>query len=215
MKLAVVTFPGTSCEVEMHRAVTKIAGGEAEIVWHKGADLSSYDGVIIPHGASYGDYLRPGALATTTAVADQIVEMANEGKLVVGVGNGFQILVELGLLPGAFLQNPSLRFESGRANVRVAQDQTIFSKGYVAGDVITLPYATQFGTYYNEEEVPADQIVWTYEDNVWNSTQSIAGMTNAKGNVFGTMLLPERAVEEVLAGTDGLPLFESILGSEQ
>ena len=213
MKFAILTFPGTSCEVDMHHAISTVVGGESEVVWHKGANISDYDGIIIPTGATFGDYLRPGALAKSTELAKQVVAFAATGKPVIGVGSGFHVLVELGLLPGAFLMNPSLKFETGKATMRV-NNRTKFTSAYEQDAVVTLPYAHQFGTYYIDEATAKqlqenNQIVFTYTNESFNSTAAIAAVVNEAGNVFGTMPLPERAVEEIIGGIDGLPFFES------
>lgn len=213
MKFAILTFPGTSCEVDMHHAISTVVGGESEVVWHKGANISGYDGIIIPTGATFGDYLRPGALAKSTELAQQVVAFAATGKPVIGVGSGFHVLVELGLLPGAFLMNPSLKFETGKASVRV-NNCTKFTSAYEQDAVVALPYAHQFGTYYIDEATAKqlqdnNQIVFTYTNESFNSTAAIAAVINEAGNVFGTMPLPERAVEEIIGGIDGLPFFES------
>lgn len=215
MKFAILTFPGTSCEVDMHHAISTVVGGESEVVWHKGANISDYDGIIIPTGATFGDYLRPGALAKSTELAQQVVAFAATGKPVIGVGSGFHVLVELGLLPGAFLMNPSLKFETGKATVRV-NNRTKFTSAYEQDAVIALPYAQQFGSYYVDEVTAKqlqdnNQVVFTYTGESFNSTAGIAGVVNEAGNVLGVMPLPERAVEEIIGGIDGLPFFESTL----
>lgn len=215
MKFAILTFPGTSCEVDMQHAVTTVVGGTSEIVWHKDAVISDYDGIIIPTGATFGDYLRPGALAKSTALAKQVVAFAATGKPVIGVGSGFHVLVELGLLPGAFLMNPSLKFETGKATVRV-NNRTKFTSAYEQDAVIALPYAQQFGSYHVDEVTAKqlqdnNQVVFTYTGESFNSTAGIAGVVNEAGNVLGVMPLPERAVEEIIGGIDGLPFFESTL----
>lgn len=215
MKFAILTFPGTSCEVDMHHALSTVVGGESEIVWHKDADISNYDGIIIPTGATFGDYLRPGALAKSTMLANQVVAFAKTGKPVIGVGSGFHVLVELGLLPGAFLMNPSLKFETGKVNVKV-NTNTKFTSHYDENVVIALPYAHQFGSYYIDEKTAQqlqdnNQVVFTYTDESFNSIANIAGVVNEAGNVLGVMPLPERAVEEIIGGIDGLSFFESTL----
>ena len=212
MKVAILNFPGTSCETEVERLFQTIVKAEPTIVWHADAtSLEAYDAVVIPNGAVYGNYLRPGALAKSSPAAKALQAFAQAGKPVVGLGNGFQVLVEIGLLPGAFLQNPSLTFQSGKAALRVNRE-TKFTNQY-REEVITLPYAQQFATYYNDTPIAKEQIVMTFEENVFNSTQSIAALTNEGGNVCGIIALPERATEAVIGGTDGLPFFESILNN--
>ena len=223
MKFAVLTFPGSSCDLDMFHAINDIVKADVQCVWHTEADLSKFDAVLIPTGAAYGDYLRPGALAKSSSVLSQLQEFAATGKPVLGVGNGFQILVEAGLLPGAFLMNKNLKFRSGQAKLTVQNAETIFTSGYEAGQEITLPFAHAYGNYYVDAETVAQlkdnkRIVFTYDDgNEDGSTEAIAGVLNERGNVLGIMPLPERAVEAIIGGTDGLPLFQSILknGSEQ
>lgn len=222
MKFAVITFPGTGCEQETARAIREVAKEEATIVWHRDGGLDAYDAIVIPSGAAYGDYLRPGALAKSSPIAKEIIAFAKAGKPVIGFGNGFHILVELGLLDGGFVMNPSLKFQSGTTQVRIVNDETFATSLYEKDEVLTIPYATQYGTYVLDEETlqtykENNQIVMTYEENEWNSTASIAAVTNESGNVFGMMPLAERAVETMLGSTDGVRLFESIAknGSEQ
>ncbi len=217
MKFAVVVFPGTSCEVDMLHAITEIVGQEAEVVWHSEADLEKFDGVLIPTGAAYGNYLRPGALARSSVIVESLRAFATTGKPIVGVGNGFHILVEIGLLPGAFLHNPSLKFTSGNSELIVENTDSMFTKNYTTGQKITVPYAHEFGSYFVEDDIAIElnntnRIVFRYADNkTVNSTQAIAGVLNEAGNILGMLSLPERAVEDILGGTDGLALFTSIL----
>lgn len=218
MKFAVLVFPGSSSEVDMHHALTEVLNEEATIVWHTEAEqLLDYDAVIIPAGASYGDYLRPGALAKGSPAYKHLEAFANTGKPVIGVGNGFQILTEAQLLPGALLQNKGLKFQSGVSTLVVENGDTQFTCAYEQGEVIQIPFAHQYGNYYVDEETLATmkengQVVFTYtgeEDH--GSTAKIAGVMNEAGNVFGMMPMPERAVEAILGHTDGLRLFQSIL----
>lgn len=217
MKFAVLVFPGSSCDVDMLHAVKEIAGQDAEAVWHIEADLTKFDAVLIPTGASYGNYLRPGALARSSKVVESLKEFAASGKPVLGVGNGFHILTELGLLPGAFLHNPSLKFRSGSSKLIVENASTTFTLDYKKGQAIKLPFAHEFGNYFVDKETEdklkkENRIVFTYADDTHdNSTGEIAGVLNEAGNVLGMMPLPERAVEEIIGGTDGLALFTSIL----
>ncbi|MBE1556618.1 phosphoribosylformylglycinamidine synthase subunit PurQ [Sporosarcina limicola] len=217
MKFAILVFPGSGCDIDMYHAVKDVIGNEAEYVGHMEADLERFDAVLIPTGASYGDYLRPGALAQTSPAIDSLKAFAASGKPVLGVGNGFQILTEAGLLPGAFLRNKGLKFRSGKAVLTVQNIDTPFTADYKNGQQITLPFAHQYGNYFLDEGTVSElkqsnRIVFTYADsNVDGSTEAIAGVLNEQGNVLGMMPLPERAVEEIIGGTDGLPLFNSIL----
>lgn len=218
MKFAILVFPGSGCDVDLHHAISDVLGEEAEYVWHTEAkELGSYDAVLVPGGASYGDYLRPGALAKGSQAIESLKAFAASGKPVLGVGNGFQILTEAHILPGAFLQNKGLKFRSGKAKLTVQNADSTFTSEYDKGQEITIPFAHQFGNYYIDEQSVLElkennRIVFTYADgNIDGSVEAIAGVLNEQGNVLGIMPLPERAVEEIIGGTDGLPLFNSIL----
>lgn len=218
MKFAVLVFPGSGCDVDMYRAVNDILGEETTLVWHTEAEqLVNYDAVMVPGGASYGDYLRPGALAKGSPAMAHLREFAATGKPVLGVGNGFQILAEAHLVPGALLQNKNLKFQTGTSTLIVENAATQFTSDYTKGEEITLPFAHQYGNYYVDEETLEEmkennQIVFTYQDdNDHGSTAKIAGVLNEAGNVLGMMPLPERAVEEILGHVDGYRLFTSIL----
>ncbi len=217
MKFAILVFPGSGCDVDMHHAINEVLGEKAEYVWHTEAELENFDAVLIPGGASYGDYLRPGALAKGSPAIESLKAFVASGKPVLGVGNGFQILTEIHILPGALLQNKELKFKSGIAKLTVDNANSIFTSGYKEGEVISIPFAHQYGNYYVDEKTVEElklnnQIVFTYADsNDSGSTAKIAGVLNEQGNVLGVMPLPERAVEEILGSTDGLQLFKSIL----
>lgn len=217
MRFAILSFPGSSCDVDMYHALVDIVGVGAVIVNHQEADLHNFDAVVIPTGASYGDYLRPGALAQSSKSIESVKAFAAAGKPVLGVGNGFQILVEAGILPGAFLRNKGLKFRSGNAKLAVQNSQSTFTGIYEQGQQITLPFAHEYGNYYIDADTAAqlkeqNRIAFTYDDgNPDGSVDAIAGVLNEEGNVLGMMPLPERAVEEIIGGTDGLPLFRSIL----
>jgi len=217
MKFAILVFPGSGCDVDMHHAIKEVLGEKAEYVWHTEAELEKFDAVLIPGGASYGDYLRPGALVKASPAVKNLHSFVASGKPVLGVGNGFQILTELHILPGALLQNKELKFKSGTAKLTVENANTIFTSGYEKGQVVSIPFAQQFGNYYVDEKIAEElkqnnQVVFTYADsNDSGSTDKIAGVLNEQGNVLGVMPLPERAVEEIIGGTDGLLLFKSIL----
>ena len=192
-------------------------GEEVEYVWHDTESLEGFDGVLLPGGFSYGDYLRTGAIARFSNVMKEVVKAANEGKPVLGVCNGFQILLEAGLLPGAMKRNESLKFICRPTQLKVVNNNTIFSNVYQPNEVITVPIAHGEGNYYCDEETLANlkknnQIVFTYEGtNPNGSLENIAGIINEKGNVLGMMPHPERAVDELLGGADGLKLFQSIV----
>ncbi|KAA0942059.1 phosphoribosylformylglycinamidine synthase subunit PurQ [Sporosarcina sp. ANT_H38] len=217
MKFAILVFPGSGCDIDMYHAVNNVLGYDAEYISHTEANLDGFDALLIPSGASYGDYLRPGALAQSSPAIASLKAFAESGKPVLGVGNGFQILAEAGLLPGAFLRNKGLKFRSGKTKLTVLNTESTFTAGYEKGQEISIPFAHEFGNYYVDEKTVAElknnnRIVFTYADgNADGSTADIAGVLNEKGNVLGMMPLPERAVEEIIGGTDGLSLFNSIL----
>ena len=217
MKLAVIVFPGSNCDVDMYHAIKDELGEEVEYVWHTETDLSSYDGILLPGGFSYGDYLRTGAIARFSNVMEQVIEAANAGKPVLGVCNGFQILLEAGLLPGAMRRNESLHFICRNVPLRVENNHTMFTNLYEEKEVITIPIAHGEGNYYCDEETlqklkENNQIVFTYEGtNPNGSLADIAGITNERGNVLGMMPHPERAVDALLGSADGLKVFKSIV----
>lgn len=216
MKFAVIQFPGSNCDFDLLWAIRDVMQAEAEFVWHEEKSLAGFDGVLIPGGFSYGDYLRCGAIASFSNVMPEIKHLAAEGKPVFGTCNGFQILIEAGLLPGALIQNDSLKFVSKWQNLKVNNNSkftTVFSKD----EVISLPIAHGEGKYIADEETLADlknngQIVFTYANgNPNGSALDIAGICNQEGNVLGMMPHPERAVESLLGGNDGKKMFASIL----
>lgn len=217
MKFAVIVFPGSNCDVDMYHAIKDELGEEVEYVWHTEKDLSSYDGILLPGGFSYGDYLRTGAIARFSNVMEQVIKAANEGKPVLGVCNGFQILLEAGLLPGAMRRNESLHFMCRSVPLKVENNTTMFTNLYGDKEVITIPIAHGEGNYYCDEETleklkANNQIAFTYEGNNPNgSLADIAGITNERGNVLGMMPHPERAVDALLGSADGLKLFKSIV----
>ncbi|MBD3108878.1 phosphoribosylformylglycinamidine synthase subunit PurQ [Bacillus sp. AGMB 02131] len=217
MKFAVIVFPGSNCDVDMYHAIKDELGEEVEYVWHTETDLSSYDGILLPGGFSYGDYLRTGAIARFSNVMEQVIKAANEGKPVLGVCNGFQILLEAGLLPGAMRRNESLHFICRNVSLKVENNKTMFTNLYEENEVITIPIAHGEGNYYCDEETlqklkENNQIAFTYGGtNPNGSLADIAGITNERGNVLGMMPHPERAVDALLGSADGLKLFKSIV----
>jgi len=217
VKFAVIVFPGSNCDVDMFHAVKDELGEEVEYVWHDTDSLEGFDGILLPGGFSYGDYLRTGAIARFSNVMKEVVKAAEAGKPVLGVCNGFQILLEAGLLPGAMRRNESLKFICKPVELQVANNNTMFSSAYKENEVITVPIAHGEGNYYCDEETLANlkannQIVFTYNGtNPNGSLENIAGITNEKGNVLGMMPHPERAVDELLGGADGLKIFKSIV----
>ncbi|WP_067725222.1 phosphoribosylformylglycinamidine synthase subunit PurQ [Oceanobacillus damuensis] len=215
MKFAVVVFPGSNCDRDMYHAVKEVLQAEADLVWYE-SNLEKYDGILIPGGFSYGDYLRSGAVASTSNVMKQIKEHAAQGKPVLGICNGFQILTEAGLLPGALMRNEKLSFMCHQEELVVENEITPFTSGYDKGEVVRFPIAHGEGNYFCDEETLADlkannQIVFTYKNNPNGSVENIAGIINKEGNVLGMMPHPERAVEKLLGSDDGLRLFQSMV----
>lgn len=216
MKFAVIVFPGSNCDIDMYHAIKDELGEQVEYVWHDSDNLTEFDGILLPGGFSYGDYLRTGAIARFSNVMTEVVKAAEAGKPILGVCNGFQILLEAGLLPGAMKRNESLSFICKPVELKVENSQTMFTGEYNEGEVITIPIAHGEGNYYCDEETLEQlkankQIVFTYENNPNGSLANIAGIVNEKGNVLGMMPHPERAVDDLLGGSDGLKMFQSIV----
>ena len=217
MKIAVVVFPGSNCDVDLYEALHSVCHADVEYVSHRQKSLAGFDAVMLPGGFSYGDYLRAGAIARFTNIMPAIIKMANEGKPVFGTCNGFQILTEAGLLPGGLKRNDSQRFVCKTVPLEVVNSQTLFTSHYQDHERIALPIAYADGSYYADEktldELEANnQVVFRYAtENPNGSLHNIAGITNKQGNVLGMMPHPERAVETILGSTDGLRLFESLL----
>ena len=216
MKFAVIVFPGSNCDVDMFHAIKDELGEQVEYVWHDTESLDEFDGILLPGGFSYGDYLRTGAIARFSNVMKEVIKAAEAGKPILGVCNGFQILLEAGLLPGAMRRNASLSFICKPVELNVENNETMFTAEYSKGETIVIPVAHGEGNYYCDEETLAklkdnNQIVFTYNQNPNGSLADIAGITNEKGNVLGMMPHPERAVDELLGGADGLKLFQSIV----
>ena len=217
MKFAVLVFPGSNCDIDMYHAIKDELGEEVEYVWHTATDLSGFDGVLVPGGFSYGDYLRCGAMANQSNIMTEVKKAADAGKPVLGVCNGFQILTEAGLLPGALLRNKNLKFMGRTVQLKVNNNNTLFSNQYEPGQIINIPIAHGEGNYYCDEETlqklkDNNQIVFTYSgENPNGSLEDIAGIINERGNVLGMMPHPERAVDALVGGADGLAVFKSIV----
>ncbi|ENZ5600008.1 TPA: phosphoribosylformylglycinamidine synthase subunit PurQ [Enterococcus hirae] len=215
MKFAVIVFPGSNCDADMLWAIRDIMGVEAEYVRYDETSLQGYDGVLLPGGFSYGDYLRCGAIARFSAIMKEVVRFAEEGKPVFGTCNGFQILTEAGLLPGVLRKNDSLRFICKTVPLKV-NNQTAFTSEYETDEIIQLPVAHGEGNYFCDEQTLQElkannQIVFTYAENINGSVANIAGITNKAGNVLGMMPHPERAMEALLGSEDGKRFFASML----
>jgi len=217
MRFAVIVFPGSNCDEDAMRAVRLALGAPVDAIWHRTGSLDGYDVVIIPGGFAYGDYLRAGAIARFAPIMSAVRHHALAGKPVLGICNGFQILTEAGLLPGALLPNDHQQFRCDIVPVRVETERTPFTRSYCAGQEIRLPIAHGQGNYYADpatlEALRAhDQIVFRYAGaNPNGSVDDIAGVVNRQRNVLGMMPHPERAVHPLLGSTDGLPLFASLL----
>lgn len=216
MKTAVIVFPGSNCDSDMFYAIQDGLGTNVEYVWHAETDLERFDAVMIPGGFSYGDYLRTGAIARFSNIMPAVIQAARDGKPVLGVCNGFQILLEAGLLPGALLRNKNLKFMCRPVELEVANHETRFTSEYEQGEKIHLPIAHGEGNYYCDQQTLAmlekeNRIVFKYTNNPNGSTGDIAGIINKEGNVLGMMPHPERAVESLLGNAAGLRLFQSIL----
>lgn len=226
MKVAVVTFPGSNCDYDLYKAAQQV-GGDVSFIWHRERGLDGYDAVLLPGGFSYGDYLRAGAIARMSPIMEDVVEFAGAGGPVLGICNGFQILCEAGLLPGALVRNASLKFESRDVLVRVERTDTLFTGDYAEGQILRIPIAHGEGNYEADQEtlkaLEADgRIVFRYVDAAGEATDAanpngswhnIAGIVNEQGNVLGMMPHPERAMEALLGSTDGVGLFTSMASS--
>jgi phosphoribosylformylglycinamidine synthase I len=224
MKAAVVRFPGSNCDEDAVLAVERAVGGEAVVCWHKDTDLQGADLVILPGGFSYGDYLRPGAIARFSPIMGAVVAHAKRGAPVLAICNGFQVACEAGLLPGALLRNASLRFVCDTVRLKVESIGTAFTSAYHIGEVIRIPVAHGDGRYTAEPDELArlegeGHVVFRYVDargeatpaaNPNGSLRNIAGIVNHEGNVLGMMPHPERAVDARLGSADGVALFRSI-----
>ncbi len=205
MKFGIVRFPGSCDDVDAQLAAARI--GEAELLWHRDRDLHGVDAVVIPGGFSYGDYLRCGAIARFAPVMESVIEFAREGGLVLGICNGFQVLCEAGLLPGALLPNTSLRFIFRQVWLDVVDPETAFTRASPAR--LSIPVKHTTGRYYSPDPV---HVVLRYApgENPNGSQEDIAGVCNEHGNVFGLMPHPEHAVDPLTGSTDGLTIFESM-----
>jgi len=220
MKFAVLVFPGSNCDIDCYKAVEDTIGQSVDYVWHTATDLSSYDAILVPGGFSYGDYLRCGAIAQFAAVMSEVKKAAEAGKYILGICNGFQILTEAGLLPGALIRNNGLKFRCHQAPLEVANNKTAFTNQYSQGEIINIPIAHGEGNYFCDDATLAelkanDQIVFRYagDTNPNGSVDNIAGISNKAGNVVGMMPHPERAIDQILGSEDGKRMFTSILNA--
>lgn len=224
MKFGIIVFPGSNCDHDAYHVISKQVGQPVDFIWHRETNLSSFDALIIPGGFSYGDYLRAGALARFSPVMDSVKKFAANGRLVLGICNGFQILCEAGLLPGALIRNRDLHFICEHLNVRVETSDTPFTNEMTPGSVLQMPIAHAEGNYVCDEATLAelqreDRIVFRYCDqhgavtdaaNPNGSRDNIAGICNSSRNVLGLMPHPERACEDLLGSSDGRDIFRSL-----
>jgi len=216
VKFAVIAFPGSNCDADMLHAVRDELGESAEYVRHDESSLDGFDAILLPGGFSYGDYLRCGAMAAASGIIPALKKANAARKPILGVCNGFQILTEAGLLPGALLRNRGMRFVCRAERLRVENAGTIFTGLYEKGETVSIPIAHGEGNYYCDEATlralrENGQIAFTYESNPNGSLGDIAGIVSAQGNVLGMMPHPERAVDALLGSDDGLRLFRSML----
>jgi phosphoribosylformylglycinamidine synthase len=225
MKIGVVVFPGSNCDLDCYHVAKNIIGADTKLLWHSERDLNGFDCIILPGGFSYGDYLRAGAIARFSPVMRSIKKFASSGGMVLGICNGFQILLESGLLPGAMIWNKGLKFVCKSVNIRVENNNTIFTKLYNKHEVLNMPIAHFQGNYFAPEEVvkkliEKNLIIFRYcdargnvtdESNPNGSIENIAGIMNEEGNILGMMPHPERAAEKILGSIDGRRIFESIV----
>ena len=216
MKSAVVVFPGSNCDRDLAVAIETITGTAPVMVWHRDATLpEGLDLIALPGGFSYGDYLRSGAMSARSPVMQAVIAAAGQGRAVLGVCNGFQVLTEAGLLPGALMRNAGLDFVCRDVRLTVENSQTMFTSRYDAGESVTIPVAHHDGNYVADAETldrleGEGRVVFRYAEAVNGSARDIAGIVNAQGNVLGLMPHPERLIEAELGGTDGRRMFEAL-----
>ena len=227
MKFGVLVFPGSNCDRDVVWVTQGLLKQPTRSIWHQDTDISDIDVVVVPGGFSYGDYLRCGAIARFSPVMNEVVKHAEQGKWTIGICNGFQVLTEVGLLPGALTRNQDLHFICDRAPLKVERTNLPWTANYSSGEIITLPIAHGEGRYYADADTLKElednqQVLFRYstatghvndEGNPNGSLNNIAGICNKKGNVLGMMPHPERASDEAIGGTDGIKLFEGILAA--
>lgn len=216
MKSAVIVFPGSNCDRDMAVALEKITGTKPVMVWHQNTDFEKVDFIALPGGFSYGDYLRCGAMSARSNVMKEVVKRAENGVPTLGVCNGFQILTETGLLPGALMRNAKLNFVCRDVPMTVENGDTMFTADYAAGETVTIPVAHHDGNYFADDATLNDiedngQVAFRYTEDINGAQNRIAGITNKQGTILGMMPHPERMIEPALGGSDGARLFTSIL----
>ena len=217
MRTAVIVFPGSNCDRDMAVALETVSGEKPHMIWHGDSELpAGLDVIAIPGGFSYGDYLRSGAMASRSNIIKPVIEAAQRGVKILGVCNGFQILTETGLLPGALMRNSNIHFVCKDAELDVLNCDTIFTSRYLENVPISIPVAHHDGNFFADNDTLDElenesQIVFRYRSDINGSSRNIAGIINKAGNVLGMMPHPERAIDAKHGGTDGLRLFESLL----
>ncbi|WP_417456785.1 phosphoribosylformylglycinamidine synthase subunit PurQ [Kordiimonas sp.] len=216
MKSAVIVFPGSNCDRDMAVALEKITGQKPIMVWHQEYDFEQVDFIALPGGFSYGDYLRCGAMSARSHIMKEVVKRAEDGVPTFGVCNGFQILTECGLLPGALMRNANLHFVCKDVKMTVENNSSIFTNAYGAGEEITIPVAHHDGNFFADDETldrleGEGQVAFKYAEDINGAQRRIAGILNGKGNVLGMMPHPERMIEPALGGSDGRKMFESVM----
>jgi len=216
MKTSVIVFPASNCDRDAAVALEQATGKAPTMVWHGDADLPQTDLIVLPGGFSYGDYLRSGAMAARAPIMRAVIEKAKAGTPVIGICNGFQILTEAGLLPGALMRNASLDFVCRNVTLRVENNQSIFSSGFAKGQAVDFPVAHHDGNYFADKETldrleSEGRVVFRYIDNPNGSARDIAGLINDAGNVLGMMPHPERVISPLLGGMDGALFFKGLV----
>ena len=216
MKSAVIVFPGSNCDRDMAVALEKITGQKPIMVWHQDYDFDKVDFIALPGGFSYGDYLRCGAMSARSHIMKEVIKRAEDGVPTFGVCNGFQILTETGLLPGALMRNANLHFVCKDVTLTVENADTMFTSEYGQGEEITIPVAHHDGNYFADADTldrleGEGHVAFKYGTDINGAQRRIAGITNARGNVLGMMPHPERMIEPALGGSDGRKMFESVM----
>lgn len=218
MKSAVIVFPGSNCDRDMAVALEKITGTKPLMVWHQDYNFETVDFIALPGGFSYGDYLRCGAMSARSHIMKEVIKRANDGVPTLGICNGFQILTETGLLPGALMRNANLHFVCKDVAMTVENADTLFTKDYAGGEEIIIPVAHHDGNYFADGDTldrleGEGQVAFKYTSDINGAQRQIAGITNARGNILGMMPHPERMIEPALGGSDGRKLFTSLMNT--
>jgi len=218
MKSAVIVFPGSNCDRDMAVALEKITGNKPLMVWHQETDFDAVDFIALPGGFSYGDYLRCGAMSARSNVMAEVIKRADAGVPTLGICNGFQVLTETGILPGALMRNAGMHFVCKDITLKVENTDSVFTNAYAQGQSITVPVAHHDGNFFADSQTldrleGEGLVAFRYETDINGSQRAIAGVLNKKGNVLGMMPHPERMIEPALGGTDGRTMFTSVLNS--